>query len=171
MSSNPMPPASQTCSTPGCNRPLKARGFCVTCYYRLLRGGVLKSGSQTKKWLHRLSQVDTKTKTAICAACGPVRIGLRGNDRDPNSAAAWKCSSAANHRTKLYKRALRAVKRSVLLDHCEICGSKENLRWDHCHKTGNFRGTLCNSCNLGLGSFKDDPVRLVKAAEYIKKSS
>lgn len=33
---------------------------------------------------------------------------------------------------------------------CEICNVSQYLVIDHCHKTGNFRGVLCNSCNLHL---------------------
>lgn len=34
---------------------------------------------------------------------------------------------------------------------CEICGHVRNLRYDHDHVTGQFRGWLCNWCNLALG--------------------
>lgn len=65
------------------------------------------------------------------------------------------------------------------LSACEICGVKQiNLFIDHNHSccpSGKgcpncFRGMLCNKCNSGLGSFKDDPVLLKKAIEYLKRA-
>lgn len=61
---------------------------------------------------------------------------------------------------------------------CAICGAREamegkNLRMyvDHCHKTGKVRGLLCQQCNVGIGTFKDDPKLLMKAADYLTRSS
>jgi hypothetical protein len=52
---------------------------------------------------------------------------------------------------------------------CDSCGlpSEKTLVTDHCHTTGKFRGFLCSNCNTGLGMFKDDPIRLQKAIDYI----
>jgi len=59
---------------------------------------------------------------------------------------------------------------------CKICNTsnpgrgKNKMSIDHCHKTGKIRGLLCNSCNNGLGMFKDDPELLVKAMEYLSET-
>lgn len=45
------------------------------------------------------------------------------------------------------------------------------LSVDHCHKTGKVRGLLCNSCNNGLGRFKDNIVFLEEAIKYLKAHS
>ena len=47
--------------------------------------------------------------------------------------------------------------------------SKGTLAVDHCHATGTYRGLLCTNCNLGIGSFFENPDLLIAAAEYIKK--
>lgn len=61
---------------------------------------------------------------------------------------------------------------------CAICSQPESvvdwrskevkrLAVDHCHKTGKIRGLLCTNCNHGLGKFKDNPMLLQKALDYL----
>jgi hypothetical protein len=54
---------------------------------------------------------------------------------------------------------------------CLICLNKptikKRLSIDHCHETGKVRGLICNSCNLGLGCFKDKIESLHNAVAYL----
>lgn len=59
---------------------------------------------------------------------------------------------------------------------CSIClspfegeGQGRGAHIDHDHKTGQVRGLLCPQCNVGLGSFKDRPELLIRAAIYLKR--
>lgn len=58
---------------------------------------------------------------------------------------------------------------------CPICekrsivGVTANLVRDHNHETGEGREWICDSCNTGLGRFKDNPKFLEKVIEYLRK--
>ena len=87
------------------------------------------------------------------------------NDRHKDNNARWKYG--VEHGT--YDTVL-AKQGGV----CAICkttepgNGMERFAIDHCHGSKLVRGLLCNSCNNGLGRFKDDPVRLRKAADYLE---
>lgn len=58
---------------------------------------------------------------------------------------------------------------------CLICikkldFEKNHTHYDHDHKTGKFRGFLCNRCNLGIGLFEDDIKILSSAITYLDKN-
>lgn len=59
---------------------------------------------------------------------------------------------------------------------CDICGrdgsshGSGKLVYDHCHRSGRFRGWLCNDCNAALGFAKDDPSLLREMATYLERS-
>ncbi len=57
---------------------------------------------------------------------------------------------------------------------CEICLCKEkrsngrsSLSLDHCHKTGEFRGWICQHCNMMIGFARDNPAILEHAAAWL----
>jgi hypothetical protein len=53
---------------------------------------------------------------------------------------------------------------------CAICNKKSegrSLVVDHNHETGQVRGLLCHHCNTALGLFRDDPINLSRAADYL----
>lgn len=58
---------------------------------------------------------------------------------------------------------------------CPICEKPQMVemmaskpRMDHDHTTGRFRDWICDSCNTGLGRFKDNITVLERAIEYLK---
>lgn len=163
MLSQPTDLTNRKCSVENCSKPVRARGFCVACYYRKLRHGEFTPKTPTRKWKHRLSDIDEQGRSALCACCGPTKIVRRGVNQ-------WRCATDANERSKLYKRAYRQSKRIMLVDSCEICGSDKKLCWDHSHETGLFRGILCSNCNTAIGLFKDDIQILRQAIKYLEKS-
>ena len=53
---------------------------------------------------------------------------------------------------------------------CPICrrGLGDKPHVDHDHETGEVRGLLCFTCNVGLGNFGDDVERLRRGARYLE---
>jgi hypothetical protein len=59
---------------------------------------------------------------------------------------------------------------------CPICGKRtiagitSKVVLEHDHRTGKAGGWICDSCNTGLGRFKDDIELLKRAIEFLKKN-
>lgn len=59
-------------------------------------------------------------------------------------------------------------------DACAICTTPfgdlpvDRYNVDHDHNTGQVRGLLCQRCNQALGMMEDDPVKLDRAAQYLR---
>jgi transcription initiation factor IIE alpha subunit len=53
---------------------------------------------------------------------------------------------------------------------CPICQKKSNKYYlDHDWRTQQFRGWLCNACNVALGLFKDNVEYMYNAIRYLEK--
>jgi len=103
---------------------------------------------------------------------------------------SWCRKCRASYRSEINRGKFRGqltddeVKKLKQQEKCDICGGNEatgsrnnkhlnkiySLVMDHDHKTGKFRGMLCNLCNRGLGNFKDNTDVLEKAIEYLKNN-
>lgn len=102
------------------------------------------------------------------------------NDCDNKISNIWKKNHKetvraykARYKFKIGQKDYELIKNRS--EHCEICGKKEmiggrKLTIDHDHNTGKVRGLLCMRCNLGMGSFFDDPLLLEKAAHYLRNT-
>lgn len=74
------------------------------------------------------------------------------------------------------KKEWEKIKPHYTIWECPICKKKtipgitSKVVLDHNHKTGIPRAWICDSCNTGLGRFKDDINLLQYAIDYLKKS-
>lgn len=135
----------------------------------------------------------------ICGSCGEeksredfypdlrLRDRLKKDCKACHRASAGKWQAENRERSRLRKRewhernpgraaALRQMRLYGVTEEqirtenfCRICGSKEQLAWDHDHVTSKTRGRLCGKCNRGLGLFQDNPELLVAAANYLRE--
>lgn len=84
------------------------------------------------------------------------------------------CDSAANSDSYFYRkyrmtrRQLEEL-RSDQGDACAICGEASPQHLDHDHESGKTRQLLCQRCNQGLGLFRDEPIFLRAAADYVER--
>ena len=57
---------------------------------------------------------------------------------------------------------------------CAVCGSTAagpggaSMPVDHDHTTGLVRGILCFACNTAIGKFRDSPLLMRQAADYVE---
>ena len=52
---------------------------------------------------------------------------------------------------------------------CEACGNEGKICFDHNYKTGEFRGWVCQACNLALGHLKDNLAYIEALKIYLVK--
>jgi hypothetical protein len=52
---------------------------------------------------------------------------------------------------------------------CAICMKRPATQVDHDHNTGIVRGILCIYCNSAMGAFRDSPIIMSNAIEYLEK--
>ena len=101
----------------------------------------------------------------------------------------WRKDNLEKSRDQIYASSIRR-RFGITLDEygqmhdlqagrCAICGSPESatnkdgtsrrLQIDHDHATGQIRELLCSGCNIGLGAFREDRTKLIRAVQYLTK--
>jgi len=163
-------------------RKLSSDGLCGTCKH-------CRSIDYVKyRTKHR---EELKRKRAIKYAENPEKYRQRSRDwrkKNPDKAKEFSLKvyrkknrfvislqNSERHARKYGYAACSATVEEVTVaftGFCEICGVPEaectaKFHMDHCHDTGKFRGWLCDSCNKGLGFFKDSEKLVDKALDFL----
>ncbi|GHJ59142.1 hypothetical protein NOK12_16600 [Nocardioides sp. OK12] len=100
---------------------------------------------------------------------------------NPEVVVAYRRATAEKHadRKREMKYGLRPGQFAEMLadqgGRCAICrtDTPNGNGWqvDHCHDTGDVRGILCHSCNVGIGHLKDNPAVVEAALNYLRGDS
>lgn len=123
-------------------------------------------------WVHRLIEKDVKTQIGVCISCGTVKIKLKIK-KGRMCCICW--TAYAEDKRNSWRNQFRRGRKSLNEKYpdgntiCEICSVIKPLVWDHCHKSGKFRGWICQPCNKMLGFALDNIDTLQKAIIYLKK--
>ena len=105
-----------------------------------------------------------------------VRIGNKKlyTERNPSFMVAKKIGSSRYH-GKIHGWVGCAWSTEEVLPYfttcCQVCGKEcgNGICLDHCHKTGKFRGFLCNNCNSTIGWAGEDTDIMNKLILYLEK--
>lgn len=105
-------------------------------------------------------------RTSTCATCeGPIPEGSHLNA----SYCSYECERDVRL-SKVYSVSVERLRAERLEQGgCAICLRDVELVVDHDHDTGEYRGLLCNQCNVGLGMFMDSPGLLASASRYLEE--
>jgi hypothetical protein len=131
------------------------RLYCDQCRYRT------DIQSKRDRWAAQSSE-------RRCPRCeGPI-------ERDRRRQFCAACVRAKADVSRKYRYNLTPDEFDAMLQRqrnvCAVCGrdgGPRGLVVDHCHRSGQVRGLLCNGCNTGLGHFGEDPQRLIGALAYL----
>jgi len=94
--------------------------------------------------------------------------------RRPSCTKCRKIIDGVKVKNKTKKEWLLNKPHKVLFT-CPVCekttvpGVTSKVVLDHNHENGKVRDWICDSCNTGLGRFKDDPKILKRGIEYLEE--
>ncbi len=122
-----------------------------------------------EKTISEFYRSNTRYYQRECKQCNTIRKGKwHKTENGKRSSANTKLKRRFGITIEQYEQLLQNYCKK-----CSICGSTTSdhghrLAIDHDHRTGEIRGILCKSCNLGIAHFRDDPYLLEGAILYLR---
>jgi Recombination endonuclease VII len=166
------PKLKPPCTVPRCPHNQHCRGWCITHYGRWLKHGDVQAHIP----------ITHPGRKSECCDAKHYANGLCAN----HYMQKW----AKDHPQEWALRQLKIRARKLGLDAeevaahflahdgcCDICGRRSEEAGEHCkrlcidhdHRTGKFRGLICDPCNRAIGFMGDDPARLEAGARYLRE--
>lgn len=172
----------RTCEVTGCDRKHFGGGLCNAHYQRKRRG---KSLDTPLRFNRPNGQTEIrKAGKKHCPSCDrwldETHYSAHAKTRDKLQVNCHECVNASRVLALYGLSGAGIAEKLKEQDHkCPICSvGLEKWVVDHDHSCcpgpqscGRcVRGLLCRTCNLGLGSFRDNPTALQRAIDYLKEA-
>jgi len=106
-----------------------------------------------------INQTDAKGRKTTRPSCRECRKAIDG------------VKMLSSEKRRLDAMAPKGIFTCPICQKTTIVGVTANLVKDHDHITGKGREWICDSCNTGLGRFRDDIKLLKRAIKYLEKYS
>lgn len=130
------------------------RSLCITCY-----SGPNKKYAKSKRGMAARKRAMAKFRS------NPLKI-----KKDRQNKADWSREQKYGLKRGNFAKMLKRQDYKCAIQGCEIKHSKgRGLVVDHCHTNKKVRALLCDGCNRGLGSFRENVKALIGAAKYVRK--
>ena len=154
--------------------------FCSTsCYKKNWRRNKKEISYRRCKQCNKEFILTRSDKLFCSNSCGRKHYRINNSERENINSKKWrldnpdkvKISKRRDHLKRKYGMSLEEFEDLSKKQNrkCKICGRYMNkIDIDHNHKTGEIRGLLCNSCNRGIGHFKENTLSLIKTIKYLR---
>lgn len=169
---------SGLCFKSGCGEPNYCKGYCKRHYDRLRRTGSPDDSDYTKTVA--ANRALRRQGRQICCKCKQDKhFEAFANSKTTSCGKHTECRECVADNKRVLNYGLTRQEFDALVikqgSKCAIClttfSTTFDTHVDHCHTTGRVRGLLCNGCNTGLGQFRDNPLFLSSAIDYLKGSN
>ena len=126
--------------------------------------------------------ISKMSETKKCTKCHQEKPIECFRTRGEGSSYGKLCYQHCKQCERMIDKVTREAKKRCTVPkstHCDMCGRIENIAeqknsrivFDHDHKTGKFRGWICDSCNRGLSNLGDDIEGVERARRYLVERS
>lgn len=133
------------------------------CVLRKCRECGIEAKTEEALGLFKYRKYSKHNRDKICKSC--ANKNQRSTWRDPNA------SRKKHQVSKRYGITLEEYNRCMATsDCCEVCGTTEDLCYDHCHDSMEFRGVLCRGCNRSIGQLGDSLDSVRQACLYLERA-
>ena len=110
------------------------------------------------------SKIGPQGRSSECKACTNAR---QKANHDPAKNRAKNLRNRFGMSLEEYDQMLEKQNGQCRICRTDTPGNKGRFVVDHNHATGEVRGLLCWSCNVGIGHLQDDPSILLSAFNYL----